>query len=76
MKTTLILPDPLVTTLKQRAAERGTSFSALVVEVLRRELDRDCYPARALEPLPTFRGGRPLVDLNDRDALYRAMEEG
>ena len=29
----------------------------------------------ALEPLPTWRAGRPLVDISDRDALYRVMEE-
>lgn len=74
MKTTLILPDPLVAALKHRAAERDTSLSALVTELLRKGLDGPA-PATPLEPLPTFRAGRPLVDLNDRDALYRAMEE-
>ena len=29
----------------------------------------------ALEPLPTWRGGGHLVDISDRDALYRVMEE-
>lgn len=75
MKTTLILPDTLVASLKQRAAERDTSLSALVAELLRRGLDAP-RPRRTLTPLPTYRGGRPLVDLNDRDALYCAMEEG
>jgi len=75
MKTTLILPDALVTALKQRAAERDTSLSALVTELLRRGLDAP-RPRRPLAPLPTYRSGRPLVDLNDREALYRAMEEG
>ena len=28
-----------------------------------------------LKPLPSWRGGQPLVDISDRDALYRAMEE-
>lgn len=28
-----------------------------------------------LPPLPTFHGGGFLVDIADRDALYRAMEE-
>jgi hypothetical protein len=28
-----------------------------------------------LKPLPTWRAGGPLVDISDRDALYRVMEE-
>jgi hypothetical protein len=32
-------------------------------------------PDRAkLRPLPTFRSGGSLVDIADREALYRAME--
>ena len=28
-----------------------------------------------LRPLPSWRGGQPRVDISDRDALYRVMEE-
>ena len=28
-----------------------------------------------LEPLPTWRSGKHLVDIANRDALYRVMEE-
>ncbi len=28
-----------------------------------------------LEPLPSFDSGGALVDVSDRDALYRTMEE-
>jgi hypothetical protein len=72
MKTTLIIPDPLVRALKRRAAERGTTLSAVVAEALRRGLEE--LPETELPPLPSYPLGRPRVDVADRDALYRAME--
>lgn len=33
-------------------------------------------PQDPLPPLPTWDSGGHLVDIDDRDALYRAMEEG
>jgi len=73
MKTTLILPDHVVRELKRRAARRGETLSAVVAETLRRGLAQPDH-APELAPLPTHRMGRPLVDLADRDALYRAMD--
>ncbi len=72
MKTTLILPDNLVRTLKRRAAERGETLSQVVAEALRRGLE----PVRvtALPPLPVYSMGPARVDVADRDALYEAME--
>jgi len=72
MKTTLILPDNLVRALKQRAAERQQTLSAVVAEALRRGLDAP--PDAEIPELPLHRMGRPLVDIADRDALDRAME--
>jgi len=74
MKTTLILPDHVVRELKRRAAKQGETLSAVVAETLRRGLTAS-GPAGDLPPLPTYRMGPPRVDLADRDALYRAMEE-
>jgi plasmid stability protein len=73
MKTTLILPDHIVRELKRRAAKRGETLSAVVAEALRRGLAQPEAPGD-LPPLPTYAMGRPLVDLADRDALYRAMD--
>lgn len=72
MKTTLILPDNLVRTLKRRAAERGTTLSQVVAEALRRGLE----PIRdtGVPPLPVYSMGPARVDVADRDALYDAME--
>jgi hypothetical protein len=74
MKTTLIIPDEILRQLKKRAAQRGATLSAIVAETLKQGL----RPARAMPadppPLPTHHMGEPLVDIADRDALYRAME--
>lgn len=74
LKTTLLIPDPRVTALKRRAAERGTSLSALAVELLRRGLGEK---AQALyEPnFPVFRNtGSALVDVADREQLHRVLD--
>ena len=72
MKTTLILPDSLVRSLKRRAAERGTTLSDVVAEALRRGLQKE--PEPSLRPLPVYSLGVAHVDVADRDALYQAME--
>ena len=74
MKTTIILDDRVASRLRREADERGTTMSRLVEDALRRFLETR-PAARKLPPLPSFDGGRPLVDVSDRDALYRAMEE-
>jgi len=73
MKTTLILPDNLVTRLKRRAAERRQTLSEVVAEALRRGLDTP--PTATIHDLPVHPMGRALVDVADRDALFRAMED-
>ncbi len=76
-EATLNINDALMRRLREEAARRQTTLSELVEEGLRRVLEEptstDGPPA--LAPLPTWRGGRHLVDISDRDALYRAMEE-
>jgi hypothetical protein len=74
MKTTLQIDDEVMRRLKREAARQGKTMSELVETALRRLLEAP--PARApLPPLPSFHGGAELVDIADRDALYRAMEE-
>ena len=78
MKTTLNIADSVMQRLRVEAVRRGTTMSALVEAGLRRLLaepsQSDAQPAK-LPPLPAWNGGGELVDLSDRDALYRAMEE-
>jgi hypothetical protein len=73
MKTTLIIPDPLIRNLKRHAAKRGTTMSELAAELLRKGLADRPKPYR-LPPLPSFNAGRILVDVADRDALYDVLD--
>lgn len=74
MRTTLILPDHVVRELKRRAARTGRTLSDVVAETLRRGLGKEDPPS-SLPPLPVLQLGKPLVDVANREALYRAMED-
>jgi plasmid stability protein len=74
MKTTLNIDDTVMDALRREAARTGRTMSELVETALRQLLQQRSK-ARALPPLPTFSSGGALVDVADRDALYRAMEE-
>jgi hypothetical protein len=73
MKTTLNIDHTVMARLKREAARQGRTMSELVETALRL-LFQSQKSRRRLPPLPTFRGGGHLVDIADRDALYRAME--
>ena len=78
MKTTLNIDDSVMQRLREEAARRGTTMSMLVEAGLRRVLAEPAQHASAaagLPPLPTWNGGKELVDISNRDALYKAMEE-
>jgi plasmid stability protein len=73
MKTTLNIDNGVMRDLKMHAAREGRTMSELVETALRRLLDE--HPVeKDLPPLPVMMA-RELVDVSDRDALYRAMEE-
>lgn len=73
MKTTLNIDDGVMVRLKREAARSGRTMSELVETALRRLLQTR-PDAVDLPTLPTFDSGGALVDIADRDALYRAME--
>ena len=73
MKTTLNIDDVVMARLRREAARSGRTMSELVETALRRLLATQSDVA-ALPPLPSFDGGRALVDVSDRDALYRLMD--
>ena len=73
MKTTLNIDDSVMTRLRREAARTGRTMSELVETALRRLLQSKPEVAE-LRSLPTFQSGGALVDVADRDALYRAME--
>ncbi|HUF49886.1 MAG TPA: ribbon-helix-helix protein, CopG family [Longimicrobiales bacterium] len=74
MKTTLMIPEPLLRRLKREAARQGTTISALVERALRLLLDGSPTVGE-LPELPRFSAGRPRVDVSNREALYHAMEQ-
>jgi len=73
MKTTLVIDEGVMRALKQRAAQERRTISELV-EVALRSFLRERAKPRELPPLPVFRSGF-LVDIDDRNEVYRAMEE-
>lgn len=76
MRTTLNLPDALAEAVKKRAAEEGRTVTSLVIEGLRAVLARKEDTARTAPRLPTSgrSGGRMLVDITDRDALWDVLD--
>lgn len=75
MKTTLNIDDGVMKRLKAEAARRGCTMSELVESALRTLLRKNRGPAPARPELPSWNMGPMLVDVADREALYRAMEE-
>lgn len=74
MKTTLNIDDTVMASLKRESARTGRTMSELVETALRQLLRRR-PGVPDLAPLPSFDSGGTLVDVADREALYRAMEE-
>jgi hypothetical protein len=73
MKTTLNIDDTVMARLRRESARTGRTMSELVETALRR-LFQSRPEAPELPRLPSFDSGGALVDIADRDALYRAME--
>ncbi len=75
MRTTINLPDALLEAAKRRAAAQDRTLTSLIEEGLWRVLsDSDEVEAPSL---PTWGSGegKVLVDLDDRDALWAALDE-
>ena len=78
MKMTFDIDETMMKELREEAARRGVTVSVLVEAGLRHVLvggtPADGQPA-ALPPLPTWRSGGFRIDIANREALYRVMEE-
>ena len=75
MRTTINLPDALLQAAKRRAAAQDRTLTSLIEEGLWRVLsDSDEVEVPSL---PTWGSGegKVLVDLDDRDALWAALDE-
>lgn len=74
MKTTLSIDDTVMAQLKCESARQRRTMSERVETALRM-LFRASKKRGPVPPLPVFRSGGTLLDVADRDSLYRAMEE-
>ena len=76
MRTTINLPDGLAEAAKARAAATGQTFTSLVEQGLRAVLEEGDRGSAAADPLPSFGDpdGTFLVDLDDRNALWGALD--
>ncbi len=77
MKTTLNIDDTVMRRLREEAARRRTTMSALVEAGLRRVLadpGAEEEDAKPLPPLPSWRSGGQRVDVSNREELYGVME--
>lgn len=80
MKATFDIDASIMRRLHEEAARCGTTVSALVEAGVQHVLDAlpapsEATPADALPPVPTWNSGGFRVDIADRDALCRTMEE-
>jgi hypothetical protein len=73
MKTTLNISEKVMRELKQEAARTGKTMSELVEEALRAALAKQKKTFTEIV-LPTFRGGKPRIDISNREMLYEVMD--
>lgn len=76
MKTTLNIDAIVMQRVREEAARRGTTISALVEAGMRRVLEPDV--ATTVDPLPKlprWRGGEARVDVANRAELAAVLDE-
>lgn len=76
MRTTIDIADPVLRELKRRQVQEGKSLGELVSELLAQALKSD----RVAEPVVssfewTSKSMNALVDLEDKEAVRRALDE-
>jgi hypothetical protein len=77
MRTTLVIPDAVLHRAKQAARDGSVTLSEWLTEAAIIRLAKKRKIARAKMPyrIRTVSMGEPKVDLSDRDAVFRTMEE-
>ncbi len=75
-RTTVRLPEDLLAQAQAHAGRTGRTFTQLVADALRYEMQRSPASRRVCEPLPVYggQGLRPGVDLGDTSALLDLMD--
>ena len=78
MKTTFNIDNNVMQQLREEAARRGVTMTSLVEAGIRHMIangDGKQPTANELRPLPSWHGGGLLVDVANRDELYRIFDE-
>jgi hypothetical protein len=78
MRTTIDLPDELLRQARTRAAEEGTTLTALLAEGLRLRLSESAGPRRRRRKLPlsTVGGGlQPWIDPSSNASILDAADD-
>ena len=79
MRTTIDLPDELLRQARTRAAEEGTTLTALLAEGLRLRLNESAGTRRRRRKLPlsTVGGGlQPWIDPSSNASILDAADDG
>jgi plasmid stability protein len=74
-RTTLDLDGSVLSELRRRGRRDGKSMGRLASELLAEALAREETPPPAPFKLRTAKLGRPLVDLEDKDAVQAILDE-
>jgi hypothetical protein len=78
VRTTINLPDPLLSEARRLAAESGRTLTAVIEDAVRESLDRRRQDRPLPPPKLTTVGGsglQPGVDLDDSAGLEDLMDE-
>jgi hypothetical protein len=78
MRTTVDLPDELLRQARSRAAEEGTTLTALLADGLRLRLEREAAASSSLRALPVSRNGggmQPWIDAGSNASLLDAADD-
>ena len=73
MRTTINLPDGIGEEAKRYAAQRGCTFTALIVEGLQLVVHGSSERG-PMRKLPSYGSGHLLVDLTDKEAVGEALD--
>ncbi len=76
MRTTLDIDDPILHDLKQLKAREGKSLGRLVSDLLAQALNaRAAVSADTPRPVWIAKPMRARIDLADKEAVYRALDQ-
>ena len=78
VKTTFNIDDALMQQLRIEAARRGVTMTQIVESGIRHMIangDGKQEAAKELKPLPTWNSGGMLVDVSNREELFRIFDE-